>query len=305
MFMRFFALLILLLAFAGCDQGQQMMKPVMTPTPEPPQSADEIPSIDFTIPERTEPTIPENYVQEEYDRVERLSSGEDWIQNVLFDSAADAYSADGTKEMFKELEDQLKCDPEMMAAIFTIAFTSRQARTDFLLHLPEKYLGFHLAPSGQPSTDKDVRRPNLDGVEAKGYVFSVYGIVFFADDDVLYCHRKFRPLPNIRLCYNDNLFERSYPMAKRRKFTAQFKAEVVLEALRGESSQAELCRRYNLSETQISTWKQQGIEILMSGFATQNKQSSESAKRIAELERLVGRLTLDAEIQKKATTLLS
>ena len=94
-------------------------------------------------------------------------------------------------------------------------------------------------------------------------------------------------------------------MAKRRKFTAQFKAEVVLEALRGESSQAELCRRYNLSETQISTWKQQGIEILMSGFATQNKQSNESAKRIAELERLVGRLTLDAEIQKKATTLLS
>ena len=95
-------------------------------------------------------------------------------------------------------------------------------------------------------------------------------------------------------------------MAKRRKFTAQFKAEVVLEALRGESSQvSELCRRYNLSETQISTWKQQGIEILMSGFATQNKQSSESVKRIAELERLVGRLTLDAEIQKKATTLLS
>ena len=94
-------------------------------------------------------------------------------------------------------------------------------------------------------------------------------------------------------------------MAKRRKFTAQFKAEVVLEALRGESSQAELCRRYNLSETQISTWKQQGIEILMSGFATQNKQSSESAKRIAELERLVGRLTLEAEIEKKATTVLN
>ena len=64
-------------------------------------------------------------------------------------------------------------------------------------------------------------------------------------------------------------------MAKRRRFTAQFKAEVVLEALRGESSQvSELCRRYNLSETQISTWKQQGIEILMSGFATQNKQSN-------------------------------
>ena len=31
---------------------------------------------------------------------------------------------------------------------------------------------------------------------------------------------------------------------KRRTFTAEFKAEVVLEALTGESSQAELCRRH-------------------------------------------------------------
>ena len=37
-------------------------------------------------------------------------------------------------------------------------------------------------------------------------------------------------------------------MAKRRRFTAKFKAEVVLEALHGESSQAELCRCHNLSE---------------------------------------------------------
>ena len=31
-------------------------------------------------------------------------------------------------------------------------------------------------------------------------------------------------------------------MAKRRRFTAKFKAEVVREALTGDSSQAELCR---------------------------------------------------------------
>ena len=31
---------------------------------------------------------------------------------------------------------------------------------------------------------------------------------------------------------------------KRRNFTPEFKAEVVLEALSGESSQAELCRRH-------------------------------------------------------------
>ena len=95
-------------------------------------------------------------------------------------------------------------------------------------------------------------------------------------------------------------------MAKRRKFTPKFKAEVVLEALRGESSQAELCRRYNLSENQISTWKRQLLENVETFFESEtDKQSSESAERIAQLEQLVGRLTLALEIQKKASTLLS
>ena len=93
-------------------------------------------------------------------------------------------------------------------------------------------------------------------------------------------------------------------MAKRRRFTAKFKAEVVLEALSGESSQAELCRRHNLSETQVSTWKRQLLENAETFFESTNKPSSESAERVAQLEQLVGRLTLALEIQKKASTLL-
>ena len=93
-------------------------------------------------------------------------------------------------------------------------------------------------------------------------------------------------------------------MAKRRRFTAKFKAEVVLEALHGESSQAELCRRYNLSENQVSTWKRQLLENVETFFESPEKQSSESAERITQLEQLVGRLTLALEIQKKASTLL-
>ena len=48
---------------------------------------------------------------------------------------------------------------------------------------------------------------------------------------------------------------KEYPMAKRRRFTAEFKATVLLEALRGESSQAEVCRHHNLSEDPLSKWK--------------------------------------------------
>ena len=94
-------------------------------------------------------------------------------------------------------------------------------------------------------------------------------------------------------------------MAKRRNFTPEFKAEVVLEALRGETSQAELCRRYNLSEQQLSKWKQQVIENVASVFASTDQQSSEAAERIAHLEQLVGRLTVALDIPKKALTFLS
>ena len=46
---------------------------------------------------------------------------------------------------------------------------------------------------------------------------------------------------------------------KRRNFTPEFKAQVVFEALSSESSQAEVCRRHNLSEDQLSKWKQQVV----------------------------------------------
>ena len=94
-------------------------------------------------------------------------------------------------------------------------------------------------------------------------------------------------------------------MAKRRNFTPEFKAEVVLEALRGETSQAELCRRYNLSEQQLSKWKQQVVENVATLFASTDQQSSEAAARIAHLEQLVGRLTVALDIQKKALPFLS
>ena len=91
---------------------------------------------------------------------------------------------------------------------------------------------------------------------------------------------------------------------KRRRFTAEFKAKVVLEALRVETSQAEPCRRHNLSEDQISKWKQQFVENVASLFESRDKPSKDETERIAELEQLVGRLSVAMDIQKKALTLL-
>ena len=90
-------------------------------------------------------------------------------------------------------------------------------------------------------------------------------------------------------------------MAKRRRFTSQFKAEVVIEALTGQSSQAELCRRHHLSQDQLAKWKHQLIDNASALFESTDKHSDDSTQRIAQLEQLVGRLTLALDIQKKAS----
>ena len=89
------------------------------------------------------------------------------------------------------------------------------------------------------------------------------------------------------------------------QYQPEFKAKVVLEALRGESSQAEVRRRHNLSEDQVSKWKRQLLENAASLFESRDKSSKETTERIAQLEQLVGRLTVAVDIQKKALTLLS
>ena len=96
-------------------------------------------------------------------------------------------------------------------------------------------------------------------------------------------------------------------MAKRksRRFTPEFKAEVVLEALNVETSQAELCRRHNITAKQLSQWKQQFLENAASLFESTEKPSDASAKRIAALEQLVGRLSQAVDIQKKALDLIA
>ncbi len=94
-------------------------------------------------------------------------------------------------------------------------------------------------------------------------------------------------------------------MAKRRRFTPQFKAEVVIEALTNQSSQAQLCRQHNLSEEQLSKWKHQLLDNAAILFESTDKQSNDSKERIAQLEQLVDRLTLALDIPKKASTWLT
>ena len=75
----------------------------------------------------------------------------------------------------------------------------------------------------------------------------------------MYCLRFFRPLPKGRLCYN-TISLKGVSNGETKKIHPEFKAELVLEVLSGATSQAEVCRRHNLNENQLSQWKRQLLE---------------------------------------------
>jgi transposase-like protein len=94
---------------------------------------------------------------------------------------------------------------------------------------------------------------------------------------------------------------------KRRKFSAEFKLDTVMEGLRGQKSIAQTCRERDITEPLYYKWKQRFEERVVEIFEDerQHKPTADGdVQRIAELERMVGRLTMEVEIFKKAKTWL-
>ena len=94
---------------------------------------------------------------------------------------------------------------------------------------------------------------------------------------------------------------------KRKTYSAQFKFETVMEALQGQKSKAEICRERDIKESLLYKWKQEFVEQGPRLFEDKRgRQTNDEAKdrRIAELERMVGRLAMEVDILKKAETWL-
>jgi transposase len=87
-------------------------------------------------------------------------------------------------------------------------------------------------------------------------------------------------------------------MTSHRRFTPEFKAQVVLGLIMGIRSASDACQHYQLKPDLVSRWKAQFLEKAATVF-TSDDQTDPAAARVAELERLVGRLTLELEVGKK------
>jgi len=89
---------------------------------------------------------------------------------------------------------------------------------------------------------------------------------------------------------------------KRRSFNAEFKVKVVLELISGKKSLMEASREYSIKDTVLSRWKQEFVANAIQVFE-QPQAVQEKEARIAELERMVGKLTMQLELSKKVLSL--
>ena len=94
---------------------------------------------------------------------------------------------------------------------------------------------------------------------------------------------------------------------KQRQFTAEFKLETVMEVFKGEKPIAQICRERDVTDSLVYKWRSEFLEKapgIFAGKVSSSPSSNESQERIAELERMVGQLTMENGLLKKGTSWL-
>ena len=87
---------------------------------------------------------------------------------------------------------------------------------------------------------------------------------------------------------------------KRRRFSAEFKAKVALEAVRGHKTLAELADAHEVHANQITQWKKQLLESLPAVFGRRREQDAAEQEELTNrLYQQIGQLKMELDWLKK------
>ncbi len=85
-------------------------------------------------------------------------------------------------------------------------------------------------------------------------------------------------------------------MTKRRRFTAEFKARVALDALRGDQTVQEIAAKRKVYPNQVSTWKRQAMDGLGEVFSNGlNRDRRDHESEVRDLHAKIGELTVERD----------
>jgi transposase-like protein len=97
----------------------------------------------------------------------------------------------------------------------------------------------------------------------------------------------------------------------RKSYTAEFKLKVVLESLQRDTTQEAVCNVYGISSSMLHRWKKDFQQNALSVFLDQRdpKQKAKAqgyapGESPDDLKKIIGNLTIQNEILKKASGLL-
>lgn len=90
----------------------------------------------------------------------------------------------------------------------------------------------------------------------------------------------------------------------RKCYSAQEKAKIVLDMLKGELTQSQLTTKYGVHSTQLHHWKKQALEGMAAIFSDKRtKQSHDQSELIEELYKQIGQLKVELDWLKKKSKL--
>ena len=85
----------------------------------------------------------------------------------------------------------------------------------------------------------------------------------------------------------------------RRNHSAKFKAQIALEAIRGEKTIAQIAAHHEVHPNQVTSWKNQALENLAGVFGGEVA-ACEDKERIRELHAKIGELTVERDFLEGA-----
>jgi transposase len=89
---------------------------------------------------------------------------------------------------------------------------------------------------------------------------------------------------------------------QRKRYSAEFKAKVALEAIRGELTVAQLVAKHGVHQTLINAWKKQAVEG-MAGVFSGRAEAAETAREeeVEKLHAKIGQLVVERDFLRKAS----
>ena len=87
---------------------------------------------------------------------------------------------------------------------------------------------------------------------------------------------------------------------QRRRFSAQTKAKVAVEAIKGQRTVAELASQFQVHPNQISQWKRQMLDAAPLVFSNgRDRQQVDQQELVDQLYQQIGRLKVEVDWLKK------